>query len=475
MSIDFHSIGAAAGRQLKADVLEVVGSMLSRVGLSIATQQDGAMVTDQHRALNFQGAGVTVTDDATSRRTNINIPGGLTASSDTVVVSSTAAKAKTLWNGTSNDAPPAGWNTVGFNATAWSNAAGGTGAGSTLEGLGYVPTGADELWSQSTTVDGEDALFRQTFTLPSGTIGSAQVEIEVDDSAPGLWVNGTFLWSRPNIVAGNYLPADTVAIPPSLLVAGGSNVIAVWGRNQFTTGGHSAFVAYRIVVSFVIAGVDTRYQLLSEKDAANGYAGLDSGSLVDPAELGTGSPSGSNFLRGDQTWSPASTNSITVDEVDGSPSVAATHLTFPNGSLTNNGGGQVTYAPTVTPGATYLNQLGSDVTLSTLQTDFDGPTITLPAGRYLLHGVVTCSDATSTGYFRARLLEGASVLASSEEFLGVGLYGVSLPVSAVVSPTGSTVYKITVASNCSTSSKIKAATPHVGAGNNASWLLAVPV
>lgn len=34
--------------------------------------------------------------------------------------------------------------------------------------------------------------------------------------------------------------------------------------------------------------------------------------------------------------------SLTVDEVDGAPSVAATHLTFPNGTLTDNGSGHAT-------------------------------------------------------------------------------------------------------------------------------------
>lgn len=46
----------------------------------------------------------------------------------------------------------------------------------------------------------------------------------------------------------------------------------------------------------------TQYQLRSEKSAADGYASLDTSSLVPTAELGTGTASSTTFLRGDQTW-----------------------------------------------------------------------------------------------------------------------------------------------------------------------------
>ena len=49
------------------------------------------------------------------------------------------------------------------------------------------------------------------------------------------------------------------------------------------------------------------------------------------------------FLRGDATWQAAA-GTLTVKEVDGAPSVAATTIRFPDGSLTDDGGGQVTVA-----------------------------------------------------------------------------------------------------------------------------------
>lgn len=46
----------------------------------------------------------------------------------------------------------------------------------------------------------------------------------------------------------------------------------------------------------------TGYQRESEKAAASGYASLDAGTLVPVAQLGTGTPTGSKFLRDDRTW-----------------------------------------------------------------------------------------------------------------------------------------------------------------------------
>ncbi len=50
-----------------------------------------------------------------------------------------------------------------------------------------------------------------------------------------------------------------------------------------------------------ITGVPS-FQLTSEKAAALGYASLDSSTLVPRAQLGTGTPNSTNFLRGDGTW-----------------------------------------------------------------------------------------------------------------------------------------------------------------------------
>lgn len=50
----------------------------------------------------------------------------------------------------------------------------------------------------------------------------------------------------------------------------------------------------------------TGYQRETEKAAASGYASLDASTLVPRAQLGTGTPSGTTFLRGDATWATPS-------------------------------------------------------------------------------------------------------------------------------------------------------------------------
>ena len=58
----------------------------------------------------------------------------------------------------------------------------------------------------------------------------------------------------------------------------------------------------------------------------------------------TGTPSGTTYLRGDNTWAtPSGGGSLTVKEVDGSPSVSSVDtIVVSNGTLTDDGGGQVT-------------------------------------------------------------------------------------------------------------------------------------
>jgi hypothetical protein len=62
------------------------------------------------------------------------------------------------------------------------------------------------------------------------------------------------------------------------------------------------YVAAEIDAHEALADPHTQYQKESEKGAASGYAGLGANSLVPAAQLGTGTPSATTFLRGDQTY-----------------------------------------------------------------------------------------------------------------------------------------------------------------------------
>ncbi len=86
--------------------------------------------------------------------------------------------------------------------------------------------------------------------------------------------------------------------------------------------------------------IDTSaYQLKSEKGAASGYAGLDAGAKVPVAQLGSGTPDGTKFLRDDQTYAvPSGTGAPTgadylVGTAQGGLSAEIVVGTAPGGEL----------------------------------------------------------------------------------------------------------------------------------------------
>lgn len=140
--------------------------------------------------------------------------------------------------------------------------------------------------------------------------------------------------------------------------------------------------AARITTHEGAADPHTGYQKESEKGAASGYASLGAGGLVPMAQLASGTPDGTKFVRDDGTlvtpasggmtnpmttaedlikggasgaparlgvggagqvltvtagvigWAaPAGGSALTIEEVDGTPTVSATKLVLPNGTL----------------------------------------------------------------------------------------------------------------------------------------------
>jgi hypothetical protein len=119
------------------------------------------------------------------------------------------------------------------------------------------------------------------------------------------------------------------------------------------------------------------------------------------------------------------------------------------------------------------NQLAADVSLSTANTYFDGPSLSLAAGTWLLTASLTL-ESTSTLFYQVKLWNGTTVAASIETANAFASGSVGVSLSALVSPGTTTTYKASVACS-STPGLIKAATVANGSGNNASTLVAVKI
>lgn len=76
---------------------------------------------------------------------------------------------------------------------------------------------------------------------------------------------------------------------------------------QYTTGSEATTIA-EAAVTLHEAGSDphAQYQKEAEKGATSGYAALDATTRVPAAQLATGTPDGTKFLRDDRTWQPVS-------------------------------------------------------------------------------------------------------------------------------------------------------------------------
>lgn len=249
--MDLQSKGGAWKRQILSEVQDMISRALSGLTASVAVLKDGTNQSDGHRVLNFQGPGVSVTDNPLNRRTDILIAGGFAAGSAINVVSSMATKVLDLWNGSSNNAAPANWQTVGFSDGAWATAV----ANSPQSG---AISGATSIWpATSPASKTARALFRQAFTLPAGTISSASLTFAVDDTSQGVWVNG-------NLVSGTVIPdishqsvggytLVSATVPVAYLTAGASNLIAADGNNAALVSDPigNASVAYKLTISMV--------------------------------------------------------------------------------------------------------------------------------------------------------------------------------------------------------------------------------
>ena len=151
---------------------------------------------------------------------------------------SPAIRALGLWNGTSNDAPPAEWYAVDFDDAAW---------GEAVENVdeGYS-TFALKAWYENPSTGGTtQCLLRHTFTLPEMEISSARIRFEVNNAMNASYVNEEAIWTTAGTVSGS-TASGWITVDPAILNPGETNVIAVHGRDRAPSW---AFVAWQLEVT----------------------------------------------------------------------------------------------------------------------------------------------------------------------------------------------------------------------------------
>jgi len=130
--------------------------------------------------------------------------------------------------------------------------------------------------------------------------------------------------------------------------------------------------------------------------------------------------------------------------------------------------------PVGIPLTTAVNYLSSDVTMASPNVFYDGPSLSLAAGDWFISGALTLTSLLAGGGNTLKLWDGSTVTSSA--FADIAANGdTHMAISGVVHPTGTTTYKLSVACNAVSSSAIKAAARINGAGNNASYMVALKI
>lgn len=161
--------------------------------------------------------------------------------------------------------------------------------------------------------------------------------------------------------------------------------------------------------------------------------GNNPGDLIPTDRLGTGTANSSTFLRGDSTWASIP---ISLDY--------------------------------------YNNKLQSDVSIASAGVWYDGPSITLPAGTYLVIGQATIIRGSATAYGVARITTGTTHYASGEtNWPNTANFGGTITMATIITLSSETTIKIQV--TASAAATLKAAVPTYGSGNNATQITAVKI
>jgi len=291
----------------------------------------------------------------------------------------------------------------------------------------------------------------------------------VPNYVPTDWVNTVTPVDEPkmdNIDQAIDVHADAInALDTRVTTVEGRPVVPAVVNGKWIKGVSGAMV-WSDITQADVAGLSaalTAKEATANKGVANGYASLDSGGKVPTTQLPV-----SIDLRWAGTYAPAT--AYKEGDVVIYQGVSYMALRPSTGE---------TPAPWSTAAGalqTFSNALAADVSISSINTNFDGPLLSLVAGVYELSGAVFVTRAGNAGFVTARLWDGTTVISPAEMHtsqLASG-QGNSLAVSGIVTLAATTTIKISVQAS-SSGHILKAATAGGGTPAGASYLIAVKV
>ena len=156
------------------------------------------------------------------------------------------AKGLSLWNGSSNNAEPAGWYGQSFDDSAWPAAVEAYVSGDTPH---LQPT---NIWTSEYPIsDTEESLFRQHVLVPEGTVTGASIVVSIDYALLSMYADGTLCTGVSAPSQGSY----TFSLDPTLFAPGTSVVVAfACQANAANPEAHIAMTLTLEMSSAIVAG-----------------------------------------------------------------------------------------------------------------------------------------------------------------------------------------------------------------------------
>lgn len=123
---------------------------------------------------------------------------------------------------------------------------------------------------------------------------------------------------------------------------------------------------------------------------------------------------------------------------------------------------------------TASTNLGSNVTIATAGTFYDGPSVSLAPGTWFIVATVQVTSSSNSTLVTAKLWDGTTVQSSGEQTCS-NAQPQSITLSGIVTLSTTTNMKVSVTAQASNKASIRAATPDNPAGNNASHIRAIRI